>query len=258
MKRVAECKARQFSASTEAKLDEVLWRLRTLYNAALEQRILVWRSRRKSISFYDQCKELTDLRVDDVAYRGLDCDMTRLTVLRRLDLAFKAFFRRIRAGERPGFPRFRGRERFQTLVFGTSGWSLRGRRLTLRGIGTLRLTSLPHRDGKALGLRLVRRASGWFAQFVLDVGETPAVRQSTNGVGIDVGLRTFATMSDGTAVEHPRFLRQSKERLKGLGRAVSSKRSGSVRRAKAAASCPSVERARTASRRTLPCSPTRP
>ncbi len=231
MIRVATLKLRK-SANTET-LVNVLWRCRVLYNAALEERIGAWRLCRKSLSFYDQCKELTEVRASEPAYADLDATMTRLTVLRRLDLAFKAFFRRLKADENPGFPRFKGQDRFNTLLFGDTGWKISCGKLRLSGIGTFRVSGKMHREGVLKGLRLVKKADRWYAQVLVDVGPAPMVQTSRNGVGIDVGIRTFAAMSDGTCVEHPRFLKKSLNELSDAQRTLASKRRGSSRRRKA-------------------------
>jgi len=214
-------------------LMEVLDRCRVLYNAALEQRILAYKRQGKALSFYDQCKDLTELRAADGSWSSLPVELVRLTVLHRLDTAFRAFFRRCKSGDKPGFPRFRGRGRFDTLIFGTTGWSLKGNRLALRGIGTFSVVGKRVREGTIKGLRLKRIGERWEVQVLVDIGPAPAVRASSNGVGIDVGIRTFATMSDGTRIEHPRFLRHSLDELKRAQRRLSSKRRGSNRRAKA-------------------------
>lgn len=222
--------------------------LRVLYNAALEQRILAWHRQHISLSFYDQCKGLTELRSAEPPWSVMPVDMVRMTVLRRVDLAFKAFFRRCKSGETPGFPRFKGRGRFDTLVFGTRGWKIEGRRLHLRGIGSFSFTGGRRRDGRVLGLHLRRVADRWEAQILVDVGPAPAVRPAERGVGIDVGIRTFATLSDGTRIEHPRFMRQSLDELAAAQRSFSRKKRGSVGRAKAKASLGRLHR-RIANRR---------
>jgi putative transposase len=241
MIRVCKLKIRQGRRTDQAKLEELLWRCRVLYNAALEQRIDAYRKQKRTLSFYEQCKELTALRDVDPVYTAMDVTMQRLTVMRRLDLAFKSFFRRCKTGEKPGFPRFKGRDRFDTLVFSVDdhgrprGWKLSGHKLSVRGAGWFRVANLPHRDGKLVGLRLVHKAGRWWAHVLVDVGAAPAVKPSVAGVGIDVGIKTFATMSDGTTVEHPRFLRESLDELKDAQRDLSTKKRGSRRRADAKA-----------------------
>lgn len=217
---------------TYDELATVLDHLRKLYNAALEQRILAYRRQGKSLSLYDQCKDLTALRADS-DYGIYNVEMTRLTVLRRLDLAFHAFFRRLKTGQKPGFPRFKGRDRFDTLVFGPTGWSLKGKRLKLHGIGTFSVVGSLYRSGKPKGLRIKRVADRWEVQILMGIGEAPAIKVPTNSVGIDVGIRTFATLSNGEQVEHPKFIKQAAEALRETQQRISSKRRGSRRRQRA-------------------------
>ncbi len=237
MIRAETLKIRQRPSDATA-LERVQHLSRVLYNAALEQRREAYRKQGKSLSFYDQCKDLTLLRAEDERYAALSVDMLRLTALHRLDKAYKAFFRRVKRGEKPGFPRFKSRDRFDTLVFGTTGWKITCGKLRLQGIGTFLLAGKMHRDGKPMGLRLVRTARGWYVHVLLDVGDAPAVKAPTSGganVGIDVGLTTFATMSDGSTVEHPRFLRHATEAITAASRSLASKKRGSNRRRKAKA-----------------------
>src|ERR1700674_1805243 len=87
------------------------------YNAALQERIEAWKLERKSITYFDQQKELTELRKETI-FQWMAIDIMR-DPLRRLDSAFKAFFRRLGAGEKPGFPRFRSVQRYNSFGFGT-------------------------------------------------------------------------------------------------------------------------------------------
>ena len=180
------------------------------------------------------------MRYEDENYRSLTATMTRLTVLDRLDKAFKAFFRRLKSGEKPGFPRFKGQYRFDTLAFDKAGWKIEGKKLIIR-VGTgnppiiLNMRNTIHREGEIKGLRLVKKANRWWAHFLVNIGEAPAVKSSKSGMGIDVGIRTFATLSDGKQVEHPRFLNKSLGQLKEAQRVVSRKKKGSGNRAKAKA-----------------------
>jgi putative transposase len=230
-------------------LDRAVELCRQLYNAALQERQDAYRRTGRSRSFYDQCKGLTVVRADDAQYGALDATMLRLTALRRVDLAFRSFFRRVKAGETPGYPRYRSKGRFDTLIFGRQGWKLTCGKLRLNGIGTLRVAGKLHRDGAPVGLRITRRGERWYVGVLLDCGPAPSVQPSTAGVGIDVGLRTFATMSDGTQVGHPRFLRHATERLVAAGRNLSSKQRGSRRREKAKRALGSIHRKITNRRR---------
>jgi len=222
----------------ESLLFVLLYLCRQLYNAALQQRIEAWQRQGVSLSLFDQQKELTQLRAEDPEYKSLTVTMTRLTSLKRLDLAFKGFYRRIKTGEKPGFPRFKGQDRFDTLVFDTAGWKIEGKKLIIRagsnGPITLTMRNAIYRQGEITGLRLVRRANRWLAHFLVDIGEAPTVKPAKNGVGIDVGIRTFGALSDGSdPIEHPRFLNKSLSQLREAQRVLSRKKKGSRNRAKA-------------------------
>lgn len=151
MIRTTTMKVRQGRRADQARLLSVLHRCRVLYNAALEERRASYLKIGTSPSFFDQCKSLTVIRSEDPAYDELDATMTRLTVLDRLDKAYKGFFRRVKAGEKPGYPRFKGRDRFDTLIFGTSGWKIAKDKLTVRGVGWFRVTGGMVHDGSSSG-----------------------------------------------------------------------------------------------------------
>ena len=233
MLRVKVSKARPVSKGVASKLDHILFLCRVLYNAALEERISAYKKLGISLSYFDQCKELTILRSQDPIYDALDATMLRLTVLFRLDKAFKAFFARCKTGKKPGFPRFKGKYRFQTLVFSDSGWKLSGNKIWITGVGQIRLTSVPEIRGPVKGLRLVRSVSGWRVHLIQDIGEVPETVEAVNHVGIDVGLKTFAVLSDGSKVKNPRFVKETLDDLKSLQRDVSAKKRGSNNRRKA-------------------------
>ena len=107
-----------------------------LYNAALEQRRYAWRGRHHSILF-GQLRELTDVRAAGRGPAQMSCSAMR-DPLRRLDRAFTAFFRRVKAGAKPGYPRFRSARRYDSLTSST-GWGLQNGRLALQGIGHTRV-----------------------------------------------------------------------------------------------------------------------
>jgi len=98
-------------------LDFLLWQGRTLYNAALEQRITVYKETGKGASYYQQWSHFRDLRNANPETLGLLNATSVQQMLRRLDKAFAAFFRRLKAGEKPGFPRFKGPNRFNSLEY---------------------------------------------------------------------------------------------------------------------------------------------
>ena len=224
------------SRTGDTELEEAVELCRQLYNAALEERVTSWKQRRVTIGLYDQYRSLTEIRAADEKYRRLPAQMVRATALLRLHLAVNAFFRRLKDGEAPGYPRFKAKGRFSTLVFTRTGWSIEGKHLVLR-FGAdrfrFRMKNRIHRSGQIRGLRLVKKLGRWWAYFLVDIGPAPAVKKSTNGVGIDVGLKMFATLSNGEQVEHPRFLRKNLKRLHDAHQVIFRKKSGSKRSARA-------------------------
>src|SRR5439155_9787437 len=112
----------------------------------------------------------------------------------RIDLAFKAFFRRVKAGEAPGYPRFRGRERYDSFCYpqAPSGCKLNGDRLTLSGIGTVRVVLHRPLEGQTKTVSVRRSPTGkWYVTITCEWEATPlwATRER---VGIDVGLDSLA------------------------------------------------------------------
>lgn len=182
-------------------LEAILESQRQLYNAALEERIEAYRKASLTRTYVDQCKALTEWRQADSDGAMLPVRLQRWT-LKRLDEAYRAFFRRVKTGSRPGFPRFRGKGRFDTFGFrGFSGIRLQGRRICSNGLpGGLRV-HLHRQIPDAARIRSCvfhRRSNGWTIGLAIDLPEG-APRDSGRVVGIDLGISTFAALSDGVS-----------------------------------------------------------
>jgi putative transposase len=186
---------------------------RQLYNAALQQRRDVWTSRRVGITSKRQYAELTALRSEDsrlaAVYR--ECQDA---VLHRLDLAFAAFFRRLRQGETPGYPRFRAAARWRQLEFphGNRALHLNARqdRVRIPMIGTVRLRKgreIPQ-YGRAF---VVERNGRWYAVFECERDPLP-LEPTGRAVGLDRGIRALVATSDGELIENPRHA-ESRRRI---------------------------------------------
>ena len=156
----------------------------------------------------------------------------------RIDLAFKAFFRRTKAGEKPGYPRFRGRYRYESLTFPQypSGCSVAGDKLTLSKVGAVRIVLHRPLEGDAKTCTIKRTSTGkWFATFSCEVGAPAPLPPSVEQVGIDVGLTTFATLSvgtDGESIENPRFFRADQAELAKVQRRFAKTAKGTAERRK--------------------------
>src|SRR5919199_4585358 len=168
------------SRTQAAEMERVCDLHRALYNAALEERIEAYRKAGNSITFADQCKSVTAIRLDDPTYRGLNAQSLQVT-LKRLDLAFRHFFRRVKAGQTPGFPRFKSRDRFPGFGFKhhgdgfrfTPGTGWRHGVLRLSGIGEIRARGEARTPGKVVCADVQRKADGWYLSFVVAFGPHP-------------------------------------------------------------------------------------
>jgi putative transposase len=157
--------------------------------------------------------------------------------MRRLDKAFLAFFRRLKANEKPGYPRFKARGRFDSWTYPAHGDGARllDGRLPLQHIGTVKARQHRPIEGVLKTLQIKNEAGKWFVIASCDVGETPAPRAEDSALGIDVGLEYFLSTDKGEHLENPRYHKQALRRLQVAGRAVSRKRKGGNNRRKAIA-----------------------
>lgn len=220
---------RQQSERLFAALEEC----RELYNAALGERKDAWKVCRKSISYYDQQKQLTEMRhlyPDEAEFPVA----VQRDPLRRVDRAFKAFFARFKAGEKPGYPRFRSRSRYESFsVDGQNFGFDKDGKLRIVGFGHFRFKSHAKTTGAPKELRIRRIGTRWTAQVVLDIGPAPEKVAVRNAVGIDLGLTSLATLSDGTDIPNPRWTKQEEYHLAEANRSLSRKVKGSKNRLKA-------------------------
>jgi putative transposase len=205
-----------------------------IYNAALEQRRYAWRGRHRSLTLYEQFRDLTAVRAAKMGPADMSCSAMR-DPIRRLDRAFTAFFRRVNAGAKPGYPRFRCSRRYDSLTW-DSGWGVRSGRLALQGIGQVKVNW--HRPLPALAVVrtvTVRRvAERWYACFSMEVSRSPRVLAAQRpAVGLDLGILHFATLSTGEQMRGPRAYRAAMRRLRVAQRRVSRRQKGSHRRQKA-------------------------
>jgi putative transposase len=213
----------------EAVLDVYLWRCQQLYNAALEQRRDAYQKQGKTLSWVDQFKDLTELRQGDADFGAVPAKILR-SALKRLDLAYQAFFRRLKTGEKPGFPRFRGRDRFKSfsLMFAPS---INGSKILVPKLGHVRFHEYRPIKGKPLDASIRKDSTGkWWVGIQCDLGEPPAKLKPVSHVGVDVGLTSFATLSTGEHIDNPRYFRALESLLAKRQRSLSLKKRGSKSR----------------------------
>ena len=195
---------------------------RELYNDCLYQRKL------QHISRYEQSGQLTQLKAEFPVYKNVHSQVLQ-HVLGRLDKAFKSFFR---SGF--GFPRFKGANRFDSFTYPQAGFSLDGSQLSLAKIGNVkvRLSRELPADAVIKTCTIKRSVNGWFATLVFEYQPAPLPANDL-AVGIDVGVTTFATFSDGTEIQNPRIYQNAQAELRRAQRRVARRKKGSHRRRKA-------------------------
>ena len=214
-----------------------------LWNDALEERIECYRKTGKTISAYDQCKSLTKIRNEFDEFSQFHAQCQR-SVLFRLDRAFKSFFRRVKAGGKPGFPRFKGQNR-RIRSFDVPQPKVKDGSLRIKGIGRFRINAEEGLQVKAV--RVVKSALRVSVQLICEVGD--GHRPQDAPVGIDMGLKERAILSTGETVDAVHLdRRELKRRQRKLSR---SGKASNTRRKKIRAVQREWERVRNAERQSL-------
>lgn len=225
-------KYRLFTNKTqETKLGNIFNSARFLYNNALEHRVICWKQWRKSINYYDQANTLKEIRSFDQGISLLNYSASQ-DILKRLDKAFQAFFRRIKIGDTPGFPRFKGRGRFNSITFPAygDGIKLKNGKLYIQNVGTVRIKLHRKLEGKIKNATIKRHNGHFYIAFSCDEIETKPLAPCSNEVGIDVGIKSLAVLSNGEIIDNPKHLKQSEEKLKNLQRKHSKNRTKNTRK----------------------------
>ena len=201
------------SKSQRTKLLQTLELCRWVFNETLATRKSAWESEKKSISLYDTNKLLTLWKQKKPELKQVHSQVLQ-NVQERVDLAFQSYFRRVREGaEKVGYPRFKGYGRYDSFTFKQSGFELLDNGVMVCKIGAIKIIQHRPIEGRIKTLNIQRDAVGnWYACFSCEVEPTPLPINNL-AVGIDVGLTTFATLSNGVRVDHPRFFRQDEVEL---------------------------------------------
>jgi len=208
-------------------LISILQRLQELYNAALEQRRHYWRCHRKSISAFDQIKQLPELRRERPEYKEIYAQILQ-DVLRRVDKAFQLFFRRLKSKNgKAGYPRYKSRDRYDSFTYPQAYngcFQFKGNKVWLSKIGAIRIRKHREIEGDIKTVTIKREGRHWYIVISCDNVPARPLPPSDKIVGIDVGIKKYATMSDGTVIENPKHLKKSLERLKEAQRVLSRKK----------------------------------
>ena len=236
-------KAYKFKLRTNRKFTEnaqkTLNVCRELYNASIEER----RNAHKynlsitakphlskiKVSYKTQANQLPEIKElrDDLKHTY---SQVLQDVLKRSEKAFDGFFRRCKTNQKAGYPRFKGKGRYNSFTYPQSGFKLEGDKLYLSKIGSVRVRLSRIVEGWIKTCTIRRESDGWYVIFTVEPNQSKYIPKTRQNVGIDVGLETFATMSDGSTIANPRFFRESEEELAKAQQKLSTKRKGSGKR----------------------------
>jgi putative transposase len=218
----------------EQALAEMLNTHRHLYNRALAERKTAWEERQALVSYGDQSAHLKDERTTNPYLAGANFSSCQAT-LRRLERAFQAFFRRVKAGETPGYPRFKGQNRFDTVEFPSygDGCKLDGSLVYFQHIGQIKIKLHRPIEGTIKTISFKREADGWHVVFSCELPDAEVQPSPLPATGIDLGLKAFLVTADGRTIPPPRYYRKAEAALRRSQRAVARKQKGSNRRKKA-------------------------
>jgi len=186
------------------------------------------------VSSLDQHNELPEIK-QEIREESQDIASPVLQdVLRRLAKGMKAFSRRLREGHTPGFPRFQGRDRYNSFTYPDgAGWKLEGNILHLSKIGDIKVKLHRPREGKIKTVSIKREVDHWYVTFSCEVKDAEKFPVSYKDGGRDLGVSHLATLSNGIMIEHPRYYRRAKKKLEQAHQAVSRGKKGGHRRKKA-------------------------
>lgn len=224
------------TSEQERVLERTLMLCRQVYNAAVGERREAWRMRGISVTSYQQKAELPGIKAEMPEYTEVYAQVLQ-DVVQRVDRAFQAFFRRVKSGGTPGYPRFQGRNRYNSITYPQVGehggaWLDNGF-LVLSKIGRIAVRWSRPIEGTPKTVTISREADGWYV--AISCADVPMRPLETTGqeTGIDLGLASFATLADGSMIHNPRCYRKAERYLAKCQRRVSRRKKGSQRRKKA-------------------------
>ena len=220
--------------SQTTKMEQTLDLCRWTYKKTLEIRKNAWEKEGKSLSNYETNNLLPEWKEDKPELKVAFSQVLQ-NVHERVDLALQAFFRRVKTGEKPGYPRFRGKGWYDSFTYPQKGFKIDSGKLYLSKIGSIKIKLHRPIEGKIKRLTVRRTTIGkWFACFSVELEDNPKPPWKDGSlVGIDVGLESFATLSNGEKIANPRFFREEEKELAKVQRRLSKAPKGTPERKKA-------------------------
>ena len=221
-------KIKRPSQAIVAKFDKTLDLTRELYNCALQERLGAYKERQISLNYYSQANQLAEIKDCRVEFQNVHSQILQ-DVLKRLEKTFKAFFGRVKRGEKAGFPRFKGKNWFNSFTFPQSGFFLDGDKLKLSKIGKVKIHLSQTMLGKVKTCTIKREVSSWFVILTVET-EKEILPKTGKSVGIDAGIENFMTLSNGEQIENFKYFEGSQKELRVKQRSVARKKKGSKSR----------------------------
>ncbi|MBX3085788.1 MAG: transposase [Anaerolineae bacterium] len=222
------------TAAQEKLLAQVLSVCRHWYNMCLEERKLVWELEHRFVSKAEQEKTGICYRKTFPKAKAV-FSQTMQMVCDDIDKAFKAFFRRVQAGAKPGYPRFKGYHHFDSFGFKQYGAGIKvdGRRLKVFGIGRVRVRWHRPTEGTIKTARICRTAGQWFVCFNCELPDPTPLPTTGQQVGVDLNVENLLTDSTNRRVESPKHYGKAQGKLRLAQRSLRRKKQGSKNRRKA-------------------------
>lgn len=211
-----------------AKLNQTISDCCFIYNKLLEAKINAYKTDKTNLTQFDLNRLTKDF---DVPIHS----QVRQNISKRINDAFNHFFRRVKEKKgKAGFPRFKNFNRYKSITFPQSGFKfISDKRLFVSKIGSVPIILHRTPKGKLKTFTIKRTAKGWFAIFSCSNVPIEKIEVKNNHIGIDVGIESFAVLSDGTQIKNPKLLRKSEKKLSKFQRRLSKKKKGSANRRKA-------------------------
>lgn len=206
-----------------------------LYNACLQQRREAWKRQRKSLWLFDQQNQLPEMKLENPEFKTVNAQMLQ-DVCNRADKAFKGFFRRLKMGKIPGYPRFKSTPRYRSFTHPQADhakWKLSHLRIPSFGWVRWRPPAILEGVTRVKTITIKREADGWYAILSCEIETPEPLPTMDKTVGIDLGLENLVMTSDGEILGDLAPLKYAERKLRRQQRIVSRRKKGSNRRRKA-------------------------
>lgn len=208
-------------------MNQTLETCRWVYNETLAYRKDAWEKDYKNVSLFNTNSLLPIWKKDHPELKLVYSQILQNCQV-RVDLAFKAFFRRVKSGDNPGYPRFKGKGRYDSFTYPQAGFKVVDNKMRLSKIGDIKIKLHRPIDGTIKTATIKRSAIGkWFVSFTVNIGDVISLHNNNSVIGIDVGISSFATLSNGEKIDNSHFFKRDEKNLAKAQRRLSKELKGS-------------------------------